>query len=251
MSKVKLQEVGFTAKIGMGNVHPAVLAVWAAIIAVAHMLPSIPMVGVGGTFSVSSALIPLAGVFFGPIAGAICAAIGSFIGQMVAPHTAWLGIATFLLGTLTAFIAGCVIKGKWPLVVVIMAIGTALWFTQEIGRQVPFFAIVFYGLGAIMAIIGGIYGRKFIKGNNLSKKFIAIWLASFAGMAGTAAIANYFTLILFELPATAWLALVPISPIQRAIFSIGAAVIGVPLLIGLPKIGVFVGPDSDLSEDDD
>mgnify|MGYP000988207154 CR=1 FL=1 len=47
MSGVKLEEKSFAAKMGMGNAHPAVLAVWAALISVAHMLPSIPMLGTG------------------------------------------------------------------------------------------------------------------------------------------------------------------------------------------------------------
>lgn len=251
MSEVKLKEKGFTAKMGMGNTHPAVLAVWAAVIAVAHMLPSIPILGTGGTFSVSSALVPLAGVFFGPIGGAICAAVGNFIGQIIAPHTAWAGIATFLIGTINAFVSGCVSRGKWLISVGIIALGTVLWFTHEIGRQAPFFPIVFYGLGAIMAIIGGIIGTKLIKEANFFKKFIAVWLASFAGMVGAAALANYFSLVVYQLPASLWNMLIPISPTERAIFSIGAGIIGVPLLIGLPKIGIFVGPEAGLEEDDE
>jgi uncharacterized membrane protein len=204
------------------------------------MLPSIPILGTGGTFSVSSALVPLAGVFFGPIGGALCAAIGNFIGQIIAPHTAWAGIGTFLIGTINAFVSGTVSRGKWPIAVGIIALGTVLWFTHEIGRQAPFFAIVFYGLGAIMAIIGGIIGTKLIKEANFFKKFIAVWLASFAGMVGAAALANYFSLVVYQL-----------SPTERTIFSIGAGIIGVPLLIGLPKIGIFVGPEAGLEDDDE
>ena len=73
---------GFRSKLRLNNVHPSVIAVWAALIAVATLLPSIPMLGTGSTFSVSTALLPLAGVFFGPIGGAVCAAIGLFIGQI-------------------------------------------------------------------------------------------------------------------------------------------------------------------------
>ena len=40
-----------------------------------------------------------------------------------------------------------------------------------------------------------------------------------------------------------WKGLVFVSPVERALFSFGAAVIGIPLLIGLPKIGVRVGPE--------
>src|SRR6056297_631823 len=106
----------------LGGVHPSVLAIWAALIAAGNLLPAIPIIGSGGTFSVSAALIPLAGVFFGPIGGAICGAIGGFIGQIIAPHIAWLGIATFLIGTVNAFVAGCITRRKWYIAVGIIAL---------------------------------------------------------------------------------------------------------------------------------
>ena len=90
----------------IGHYHPAILSVWAAIICVGKLLPSIPMVGTGGNFSASSMLVPMAGILFGPIAGAICAAIGEFIGQLIAPNTAWMGIFTFLVGTCNALFTG-------------------------------------------------------------------------------------------------------------------------------------------------
>jgi hypothetical protein len=35
------------------------------------------------------------------------------------------------------------------------------------------------------------------------------------------------------------------APIERLIFSFGAALIGTPLLAGLAKIGIFVGPQEE------
>ena len=105
----------------IGSIHPAVIAAWAALISVGNLLPSLPIVGTGGTFSVSSALIPLAGILFGPVGGAICAAIGGFIGQLIAPHTAWLGIITFVVGAFNAFVAGHVSRGRpvWALILIL------------------------------------------------------------------------------------------------------------------------------------
>jgi len=251
MSQVKLEEKGFASKMGMGNTHPAVLAVWAALISVAHMLPSIPMLGTGGTFSVSAALIPLAGIFFGPFGGAICVAVGNFIGQIIAPHTAWLGLGTFIVGTINGFTTGCISRGKWPWAAGIILLGTIFWYTTAIGRQAPLLPVVFYGLGLIMAILGGTIGYKYLFSDAFYKKFIGIWLASFAGFAASASIANFLSIALFKLPATVWNALAVLAPIERAVFALGAGIIGVPLLLGLPKIGIFVGPDADLSEDED
>jgi uncharacterized membrane protein len=230
--------------------HPAVIAVWAALIAVAGLLPSVPIIGTGATFSISVALVPLAGVLFGPITGAVCAAIGGFLGQLVAPHTAWLGLGTFLIGTINALVSGLVTRRNWWLPVVITVIGMALWFTNPIGQQVPMFAIVVYGLGIIASIIGGIFAEGFLKGPNVFLKAVGVWLASFSGMIAAAAIGNYMGLIVIKIPADVWKFLIPVTPTERTLFSIGAAIIGVPLLIGLPKIGVYVGPLAEEEEED-
>jgi uncharacterized membrane protein len=228
--------------------HPSVIAVWAAVVAAGHILPSIPILGTGSTFSVTAALTPLAGVFFGPVAGALCAMVGGFIGSLIAPHTAWMGMGTFIIGATTAFTAGLISRGYWPIGIIVYLIGAALWFTQEIGRNVLLIPLVYYGLGLIAVIIGGIFAPRWLAGTVKGPKFPAVWLCAFGGMIGGASIGNYFSLLLYKLPETLWNALVIISPLERAVFSLGAMLIGVPLLVGLPKIGIFVGPD--IKDDD-
>ena len=236
-------------------IHPAVIAAWAAIVAAGHLLPTIPIQGTGSSFSLTSVLSPLSGIFFGPIAGALCAAAGGFIGSLIAPHTAWLGLGTFIIGTVTAFTSGCIAWGRWPLVtvdrcghiiingaIIIYIIGTILWFTQELGRSVILYPLVYYGAGFLAIIAGSLLTGIAMRRTSKALQFPALWLASFGGMIGGATIGNFFTLILFSLPREAWMALTVISPLERGVFSLGATLIGVPLLIGLPKIGVMVGP---------
>jgi hypothetical protein len=230
-------------------VHPAVIAVWAAVLAAAHLLPTIPIVGSGSTFSVSSALVPLAGILFGPVGGALCAAAGNFLGSLIAPHTAWLGLGTFIVGTTTAFTAGLAAWGYWPLGLGVIALGTAAWFTQEIGRSVPLYPAVFYGLGALAVILSGLCTRLLFRSpQNVRSvnalRFPAVWLAAFGGLVAGASIGNFFGLLLLRWPARIWPPLILVSPVERAIFALGSALIGVPLLIGLPKMGIIAGPQS-------
>ena len=56
----------------IAGIPVAYLAVWAAVYAVASILPAIPLVG-GGTFGGQEFILTLAGILFGPIAGAIAA----------------------------------------------------------------------------------------------------------------------------------------------------------------------------------
>ncbi|MCL1992041.1 MAG: ECF transporter S component [Spirochaetes bacterium] len=241
-----------------GRVHPALIAVWAAIVAVGHLMPTIPMLGTGRSFSLSAALTPLSGIFFGPIAGALCSAAGGFVGSFIAPHTAWMGPFTFIVGTSTAFTTGCVAWGKWPPVklsaggnfiinggIIVYIAGVSLWYTQEIGRSIVYFPIVSYGFGFVALIIGSIFAHRLFASKKPPARFAALWLCAFAGMMGGASIGNFFSLVLFGLPRELWAFLMFVQPLERVVFALGAMLIGAPLIAGLEKIGIFVGPHSE------
>lgn len=238
-----------------GKIHPALVAVWAAVVAAAHIIPAIPMLGTGSNFSFAAVLSPLSGILFGPIAGALCSAAGGFIGSLVAPHTAWMGLGTFVIGTTTAFTAGCAAWGTWPPItlngrgcfvisggIIVYAIGTLLWFSQEMGRSVVIFPLVYYSAGFAAFIAASILSGKVLSGGKTAQKIPVIWLCAFGGMIGGAAIGNFFSLVLYRMPREAWLYLTVAAPLERALFSIGTALVGMPLLAALPKIGIFAGP---------
>jgi len=245
-------------KFEQGVRHPAVYAVWAAVVGAGYLLPAFPVLGTGGTFSAANVLNPLSGIFFGPFGGALCSAVGGFIGSLIAPHTAWMGLGTFVIGMTTAFTAGCIAWGKWPPVtfsangsfifnggIIVYLIGTILWFTQEIGRSFPLVPIVFYGIGFITMITGIIFAGRFFADKKQVLKFPAIWLCAFGGLIGGATIGNFFSLVLYKQPKEVWMVLVVSAPIERAIFATAAMLVGVPLLTGLNKIGILTGPQSE------
>jgi len=243
------------------TVHPAVISVWAAVVAAGYLLPTFPILGTGGTFSVSSVLNPLSGIFFGPIVGALCSAVGGFIGSLIAPYTAWMGLGTFVIGMTTAFTTGCVAWGKWPPFcvnkngsfifnggIIVYIIGTILWFTQDIGRSLIRLPLVFYGLGFIAMTAGIIFAGKMFLSKSRILKFPAIWLCAFAGLIGGASIGNFFSLVLFKQPKEIWMLLTITAPIERAVFAFAAALVGVPLLTGLNRIGIFADPPEEESK---
>lgn len=235
-----------------GRTHPAVIAVWAAVLAAATVLPSIPLIGTGGTFSVATALFPLSGIFFGPLAGFVTAAIGSFIGGLLAPHTAWMGMATFLVGAISALAGGLVAEGKWGTTVLalgIIAVGTLLWYSHPIGQNAPLLPVVYYGTGVVAMLLGTVLVKKGYLVDSNTKRAVAVWAIGLGSMVATASIANWAALMLFSTPAEVWWVLTFQAPVQRVIFAVGTALIGVPLLVGLPKIGVFVGPLVDDEEE--
>ncbi|MCR4398106.1 MAG: ECF transporter S component [Firmicutes bacterium] len=225
--------------------HPSVIVVWAALIAAVSVVPTVPILFTGGTFSLASALLPLAGVFFGPVKGAMCAAIGQLVGQFIAPHTAWLGVLTFVVGMTNAYVAGNASHGRWLPAVSVILVGAALWYTNPIGRQVPLFPVVFYGAGLVAAVVGSLWGGNAISSRHPVVAGAGVWFCAFAGFVGAAAVGNYLGLLLLRIPAKVWSVLVFVSPVERAVFSLGSAVVGVALIRGLRKMGVQVGPRPD------
>jgi len=227
------------------NAHPAVISVWASVIAAGHLLPTLPILGTGGSFSLSTVLYPLSGIFFGPLAGALCSAVGGFIGSIIAPHTAWMGLGTFIVGTTTAFTTGCIAWKKLRYkagAVLVYITGTILWFTQEIGRSIFLFPLIFYGLGFTAMIAAFIFAGRMFAHKSRTLKFPAIWLCTFAGLIGGASIGNFFSLLLYKQPREVWAALAAAAPVERAVFAAGAMLVGAPLLFGLNKIGIYAGP---------
>jgi len=82
-------------------------------------------------------------------------------------------------------------------------------------------------------------------GKNQILKFLIIWLSAFGGLLGGAAIGNFFSIVLYKLPGELWSVLMFIAPLERAVFALGSMLIGVPLIAGLAKIGIFTGPTGD------
>ena len=235
----------------LGNTHPAVVAVWAALHAASALLPTIPLLGTGTSFSVGIIFAPLAGVFFGPVAGAAATAVGAFIGSIIAPHTAWIGLATFVPEMFAALVAGFMSRGgkAWPLSLVIVGTGAVLWLATATGRAFP--AYLFgYVLSAIAMVIGGIWGRKWLLSNKFAFQFLMIWLCSFAAMqGGSTPVSTFIGVVVYGFPPELYKALLFLQPGERAVFSLVAAIVGIPLLKGLPKVGVYVGPQDQCQDD--
>lgn len=227
-------------KYAVPSTHPAVIAVWAALIAVVTLVPAFPMIGTGATFSVSAALVPLAGILFGPIPGAICAAIGAFIGQLIAPHTVFFGPLSFLIPTLNALCAGFAVQKRWYVPLAVIVTLSLAWFAFPLGRAVWFTPLI-WTLGIIAGLVGWFGASDWFSTESRGKLVAGIFLAAMCGTIADHSFGSLWALIMFRLPREVWLAVLPLAPLERTLFSIGSAIIGTPLLVGLPQIGVMVG----------
>jgi hypothetical protein len=232
------------------SAHPAVIAVWAALMAAASLLPAFPVIGTGTTFNIANCLTPLAGIFFGPWVGAVAAGVGGFIGQLIAPHTVLFGPLQFTIAILGALGAGFAMRRKWWVSFGIITLFAAIWYMFPNGRA-AWATPLLYLLGYVFIFIGWLISRKSdpLLDKNKGKMMLGVFCCSIAGIVVTQAMGNLWALIFFSLPPAIWYTTLPIAPVERTLFALGAMIIGTPLLIGLVKIGIPVGPTIYLKED--
>ena len=132
-------------------------------------------------------------------------------------------------------------KKKEPLGLILLF--TAVWYLLPNGRA-AWATPLLYTLGLVFIIIGTWISRKSdpLLSPDKKRMSLGILCCSVAGIVVTQAMGNLWAMIFFQLPPAIWYTTLPIAPVERMLFSLGAMIIGVPLLIGLPKIGVPVGP---------
>ena len=228
----------------------AYVAIMAAIVAVFAFIPaSVVIGGAGATWPAHDILHPLIGLLLGPIAGPIASIIGIFIGNALAPYTS-LGPWAMLLGGMSAFTAGMVAqKGKWYWMVP--------WIATTLLHVIYFFQASAEGVGPglwlsntflitvalILFIIPPV--RNWVV-NTLTetsrwKLGVAMFLLFFFG--GTAGIQAPWVVWYAQSPwpAEIWPTLVPAILLERGIFPIIGALIGIGVVTALRRSN-FVKP---------
>jgi hypothetical protein len=169
--------------------------------------------------------------------------VGGFIGQLIAPHTVFFGPLQFTIAMMGALAAGFAMQRRWWVSFGIITIFAATWFLFPLGReawQVP----LLYLLGYAGILVGWLNSRKenALLSPKRGKLALAIFCAAIVGIVADQSMGNLWALIYFQLPPAIWLAILAVAPFERFLFALGATIIGTPLLIGLPKAGIQVGP---------
>lgn len=98
----------------------ALIAVFSAIYAAMRIIPTFPIIGTGGAFSIADILAPIYGIILGPYLGGASVIIGTFIG-MSAKAPIFLGL-DFLPGFINAVALGFLVRRKWLPVVILNAV---------------------------------------------------------------------------------------------------------------------------------
>jgi len=238
-------------KVKTRKFHPAVLIVWAALSAAAMMIPGIPTLGTGGVMSLTYPLAPISGILFGPFAGALATMVGSIVGTVIAPQSANLGIWTFTVQTGTALVAGYLSRGKWQ-VPVIIVIPFTIWIYSLPPMKIVWWYIWIPITAIILSIVSAKWASKLLKEDNVGKLTLGVYVVALASFLVGIGIGDPQGIIMYDLQADLYRLLTWLMPVERCIFSIFTTILAVPIITGLPKIKIFVGPKyDDIEEKED
>jgi uncharacterized membrane protein len=174
-------------KIRISARDTALIAAFAALIAVITRLPGIPIsLGIqSGDIEFSVPLYPLAGILLGPWIGALAVIIGNFVAWII-PTSTVLGLLLIPAGAFAALCAGFLTRrtrwANWKSAAILLAVLIALWYVTPIGFEAPFYPF-FLHIPALILIL--IFRHKvFDFVNSASKQFVilGVGIASFAGV---------------------------------------------------------------------
>lgn len=99
----------------------ASITIFSALYTILRLIPTIPMVGVSGAFSLSDILAPIYGVILGPYIGGFSVILGTFLAMAMGKPVTFMFL-DFLPATINAIALGFLIKRKWIPVILLNAV---------------------------------------------------------------------------------------------------------------------------------
>ncbi|HBG01102.1 MAG TPA: ECF transporter S component [Firmicutes bacterium] len=120
-----------------------------ALVTVTTMIVNIPLPGVRGYVNIGDTVVLLAGLIFGPLAGAVSGALGASLADLLLGYAYWAPW-TFVIKGLEGFLAGWVVR----------CLGKATTLGATLGALVMVLGyflvgILYYGLGPAVTSLPG------------------------------------------------------------------------------------------------
>lgn len=224
------------------------IALMAAVTAVLQLIPFSVVLGSGVSFPLSLSVTGLIGILLGPWAGAIAVLIGSSIGVMIAPHTAWLGPITVIVMVAAPLATGLITTGRRYIVGIYLLAATAVWLilflaTNGFPTESPASLLQpwRYLVPGILLFVPKI-NEKAIRLLSSERRLALgvalgylIWIGSQTEHTLSSIIGN---LILFQLPEETWSFLtLYIIGAERGALTLVGLVIGMGVILGLRNMG--------------
>ncbi len=219
----------------------ALVGLMAAVYAAVTLLPGFPVIGAPGTdIDLARSLDVGYGLILGIALGPLASFMGSFVGKaLTGGGIGFLftppAIATSLLAAFLARDKVGPVKG-WHLAAATLALPMAAWFLLPLGREAWTYALL-HAVGLVEILVLGGRTTGLLKSRERGKLTLGIFLASYpATMAGHMVGTIIFATVLGP-TAGFFIALTPITAIERVVISLIATAIGVPLVVAMRGMG--------------
>jgi hypothetical protein len=174
------------------------------------------------------------GLILGPIFGPAAAFLGAIIGKAVAGGGS--GLLFTPLALVSTFTAACLgrrrvftvpgwVLGTLPLAFLILA-----WFMTETGRAVPV-AVTPHIIALVVALVFRGKISEWVNSNERGKVVLGILVVSLAGTMTGHILGNLIFIALFNPSPLLFLAILPVSIIERTVIIVISTLIGAPLIM--------------------
>ena len=222
-------------------------ATFAGIYAILDVLPAFKILGGGGFISSSAFVEPIIGIILGPYIGGLSVLAGGAIANAFVPSP--LGIFSPIPGVLTAFSSGMAVKGKWY-VSAILLYGLVVLFLayplNHVEPVFPYFVFLHAISGVLLILSSRISSLKlpFFK-MKTSKLLFGLGLIFFPStLIGQLSGTLVWEFLLAEGVTGVWktfgMAIMLAFPVERALITVIACILGAALVKALNGLGVFM-----------
>lgn len=216
------------------------VALLASIYAVGSFMPGFPMIGASGSkIDIVRSLEICYGLVLGPVLGPSAAFLGAIVGKTLTGG----GVGLFFtpLSLVSSFMAASMKRHKllslrgWIFSVFLISCLIAGWYVTPIGRDAPLYPIPhLIGLGMILLFRERVTG--YLNSREKGKLTLGLLLSSYPSTMAGHMLGNLIFMHLFNPSHLFFMAILPISIIERTVLTIIATLIGVPLIITMRKI---------------
>jgi uncharacterized membrane protein len=239
----------------------ALTSIFAALIVIITRIPGIPIIGGSAKIELSVFLYPVIGIVLGPLMGLVASLIGNLIAWII-PSSSIFGLLLIPAGAVSAFVSGCLSREfrwlNWKTSALVLAVLNGLWYLTPVGFEAPFYPILHLIALAIILIFRSNV-PKYIRSSSREEVVLGMVICSYSALMADHMIGNlaWISSIGLVVPLKAvedaikalgmiWLkagiyipsdglggifmAVLPISAVERIIYTIVSTILGVALI---------------------
>jgi len=208
----------------------SLLATFAALNVVSDLMPLTPVIGVNGAFfRLSWVVAPLTGLLLGPVwGGGSCVLAGLAELCFGLQSTQPFGLFTPFRMGLSAVQAGLVVKGRWKTAVTVLGSLIGVWVLLPAGRE-ALLAVSLQGVGCVLLLAFRTRIRGYVASASWKQVALGVAVAAYSGNVSRHLLGNLLLVVLTDAPSTIFVAALPFTIVEQAVFLAAAIILGTAL----------------------